>query len=66
MAKNTGEGSRKGAVTGRTQVKNPATGTYVKRNEGEGEGKGEFMDVKSDGSKFKGVAVEPDGRRKKA
>ncbi len=66
MAKNTGEGSRKGAVTDRTQVKNPSTGTYVKRDESAGAGKGEFMDVKSDGSKFKGVAVEPDGRRKKS
>ena len=66
MAKNTGEGSRKGAVAERTQVQNPATGTYVKRNEDDGPDKGKFMDVKSDGSKFKGVAVEPDGRRKKA
>ena len=66
MAKNTGEGKRKGAVADRTQVENPTTGTYVKRNEAEGADKGKFMDVKSDGSKFKGVAVEPDGRRKKA
>ncbi len=66
MAKNTGDGSRKGSVTGRTQVQNPVTGTYVKRDESTGPGKGEFMDVKSDGSKFKGVAVEPDGRRKKS
>ena len=65
MAKNTGEGSRKGAVAGRAQVKNPVSGTYVKRDESAGAGKGEFMDVKSDGSKFKGVATEPDGRRKK-
>lgn len=65
MAKNTGDDSRKGSVSDRTQVKNPVTGTYVKRDEGKGPGKGEFMDVKSDGSKFKGVAVEPDGRRKK-
>ena len=66
MAKNTGEGSRQGAVAGRTQVKNPVTGTYVKRDESAGAATGEFMDVKSDGSKFKGVAAEPDGRRKKA
>ena len=65
MAKNTGDDSRKGSVSDRTQVKNPVTGTYVKRDESKGPGKGEFMDVKSDGSKFKGVAVEPDGRRKK-
>ena len=50
MAKNTGNGSRKGSIADRTQVQNPTTtGTFVKR----------------DGSKFKGVAVEPDGRRNK-
>jgi len=66
MAKNTGDGTRKGAVSGRTQVLNPTTGDYVKRDEnGEGTGKGKFMDVKQDGTKFKGVATEPDGRRKK-
>jgi hypothetical protein len=66
MAKNTGDDSRKGAVSGRTQVLNPTTGDYVKRDEnGEGTGKGKFMDVKQDGTKFKGVATEPDGRRKK-
>jgi hypothetical protein len=64
MAKNTGSGSRTGSVTDRTQVKNPATGDYVKRDESEGAGKGRFMDVKQDGTKFKGVATEPDGRRK--
>ncbi|MEO7055547.1 MAG: hypothetical protein ABI281_11085 [Caldimonas sp.] len=66
MAKNTGDGTRKGAVSERTQVQNPVTGKFVKRDESNGPGKGEFMDVKSDGSKFKGVAVEPDGRRKKS
>ena len=67
MAKNTGSGSRSGAVSGRTQVKNPVSGTYVKRDEAEGSPtKGEFLDVKQDGTKFKGVAVEPDGRRSKA
>ena len=66
MAKNTGDDSRKGAVSGRTQVLNPTTADYVKRDEnGEGTGKGKFMDVKQDGTKFKGVATEPDGRRKK-
>ena len=65
MAKDTGKGSRKGAVTGRTQVKNPKTGDYVKRNETPGSPtKGQFMDVKSDGKPFKGVAKEPDKRRK--
>lgn len=62
MAKNTGKGSRTGSVSERTQVKNPVTGDYVKRDDSEA-GKGRFMDVKEDGTKFKGVAVEPDGRR---
>ena len=53
-------------MSGRTQVLTPTTGVYVKRDEnGEGTGKGKFMDVKQDGTKFKGVATEPDGRRKK-
>ncbi len=66
MAKNTGNGARAGSVTGRTQVQNPVTGDYVKRDESEGSGtKGQFLDVKQDGSKFKGVATEPDGRRTK-
>ena len=53
-------------MTGRTQTQNPVTGDFVKRNETDGPGKGQFMDVKQDGTKFKGVAVEPDGRRKAA
>jgi hypothetical protein len=66
LAKNTGDGSRSGSVTGRSQVRNPKTGDYVKRDlDGTGPGEGKFMDVKQDGTKFKGVAVEPDGRRKK-
>ncbi len=64
MAKNTGKGSREGSVTNRTQVKNPQTGDYVKRNENKESSKtGEFMAVKKDGKPFKGVAKEPDGRR---
>ena len=66
MAKNTGSGSRTGSVIGRTQVQNPVTGDYVKRDESEGSAsKGKFLDVKQDGTKFKGVAAEPDGRRTK-
>ena len=65
MAKDTGKGSRKGAVTARTQSKNPVTKDWTKRNETPGsKKKGEFMDVKSDGKPFKGVAKEPDRRRK--
>jgi len=63
MAKNTGEGYRTGSVDDRTQVKNPATGKWVKRDRSDGEDAGDFMDVKSDGTPFKGVAKESDGRR---
>lgn len=51
MAKNTGRGSRVGAVRGRSQLKTPSG--YVKRGPG-----GRFMDVKSDGKPFKGVTKE--------
>lgn len=65
MAKNTGKGSREGSVTNRTQVMNPQTGDYVKRNENKESSKtGEFMAVKKDGNPFKGIAREPDQRRK--
>ncbi len=65
MAKNTGEGHRDGAVDERTQVENPKTGDHVKRNrDHDSDSDGEFMDVKEDGEKFKGVAEEPDERRK--
>ena len=57
MAKNTGDGYRKGAVTGRTQFERP-DGLHQKRNERSGE----FMEVKQTPGKFKGVAMEPDGR----
>jgi hypothetical protein len=64
MAKNTGEGHREGSVDDRTQVENPKTDQYVKRNrDHDSESEGEFMDVKQDGDKFKGVAKEPDKRR---
>lgn len=67
MAKNTGSGSRTGAVKGRTQVKNPVTGDFVKRDEKpDSPTKGQFVDGKKDGTKFKGVAVEPDKRRTKS
>ena len=65
MAKDTGKGFRKGSVSDRTQSKNPVTGDWTKRNETAGStDRGKFMDVKSDGEKFKGVAKEPDKRRK--
>lgn len=65
MGKNTGKGSRKGSVKNRTQVDNPKTDDWVKRNETpKSPHKGEFMDVKEDEKPFKGVAKEPDKRRK--
>ena len=64
MARNTGDGHRIGSVDDRSQVKNPATGKWTKRDRKEGsDGAGQFMDVKSDGEPFKGVAKEKDGRR---
>ena len=53
MAKNTGRGSRQGAVKGRTQVKS-SNGTWIKRNSSTGQ----FMDVKAKGGSFKGVRKE--------
>jgi hypothetical protein len=65
MASNTDEGHRSGSVDDRTQVKNPVTGKWTKRNRADGaDGAGQFMDVKQDGEPFKGVAKEPDGRRR--
>lgn len=54
MAKNTGQNHRHGAVTGRSQVKNPNTNQYVERDTSTGR----FMNVKDDGTKFKGVRDE--------
>lgn len=56
MAKNspTGDGHRHGAVTGRSQVLNPKTGQYTKRDMSTGQ----FMDGKKDGTPFKGVTKE--------
>jgi len=56
MAKNkpVGDNARKGAVKKRTQVQNPKTGLWTKRNKDNGQ----FMDVKTSGGKFKGVTRE--------
>jgi len=56
MAKNKpyGDNRRKGAVTKRSQVLNPKTERYVKRDTETGK----FLNVKSDGKKFKGVRKE--------
>lgn len=49
-----GDGHRNGAVRSRSQVKNPVTGQWVKRDADTGK----FMDVKQDGTPFKGVRKE--------
>jgi hypothetical protein len=58
MAKNTGQGHRVGSVTDRSQTFNPRTDQYVKRDDSSGR----FMATKD--SPFKGVAQEPDGRKR--
>lgn len=56
MAKNdpTGDNARRGAVKDRSQVLNPKTGNWTKRNADDGR----FMDQKQDGTPFKGVRRE--------
>jgi len=58
MAKNTGKGYRKGEVTGRSQVENPQSERWTKRNTEPGEEAGQFMDQKADEKPFKGVRKE--------
>ena len=52
--KPTGDGRRIGAVRERSQVVNPRTGLYTKRDANTGR----FMDVKTTGGPFKGVRKE--------
>jgi len=54
VAKNTGQNYRHGAVRGRSQIQNPTTGIWTKRNAENGQ----FMDGKVDGQPFKGVRKE--------
>jgi len=54
MAKNTGKGSRRGAVKNRSQVYNPVTEQWTKRNRKTGQ----FMGGKQNGQPFKGVPKE--------
>jgi len=49
-----GDNHRQGAVRGRSQVFNPIIEKWVKRDSATGR----FMDVKRDGSKFKGIRKE--------
>ncbi len=60
MARNTGAGYRLGSVNDRTQVRNPRTSQWVKRDTDTGQ----FKDVKKDGTPHKGVAKERDDRRR--
>lgn len=54
MAKNTKKGYQIGSVDNRSQVYNPKTDQFVKRNADTGK----FMDVKKDGKPFKGIRKE--------
>lgn len=56
MAKNkpVGDGQRKGAVRQRSQVQNPKTGKWTKRDAETGK----FIDQKADDKPFKGVRKE--------
>jgi len=49
-----GDGHRKGAVRDRSQTYNPVTEQWVKRDKETGQ----FIDVKDDGTPFKGVRKE--------
>lgn len=51
-----GDRHRNGAVKGRSQTFNPKTEQWVKRDSETGR----FMDVKKDGTPFKGVRKEND------
>lgn len=64
MAKNkeAGDDRRVGAVKKRSQIKNPLTGTWTKRDDATGK----FMDVKADAAPFKGVRKEKTAAAKKA
>jgi hypothetical protein len=54
MAKNTGNGFRRGAVRGRSQVRNPLTRLWAKREDTSGR----FMSNKTTGGRFKGIRRE--------
>jgi len=54
MAKNTGKGYRRGEVRERSQVQNPVTKDWVKRDRATGR----FDGVKEGGGPFKGVRKE--------
>ncbi|MCJ2092192.1 hypothetical protein MKK67_06735 [Methylobacterium sp. J-072] len=51
MAKNTGDGHRKGTVKSRVQLKNPISGKYVKLDSNTGR----ILSEKSTAGPFKGI-----------
>jgi hypothetical protein len=59
MAKNTGKGYREGAVRDRSQVHNPQTDRWTKRDVETGR----FMDQKADREPFRGVRREPEPKK---
>ena len=59
MATNTGEDYRNGSVKSREQFYNPKTKLWCKIDVDTGK----IIDVKQDGTPFKGVAKNKDGRR---
>lgn len=64
MAKNApiGDNARRGAVRDRSQVFNPVTQTWIKRDSRNGQ----FMDQKKDGEPFKGVRKSKPHERRDA
>jgi len=54
MGKNTGKGYRRGEEKNRSQVENPRSGDWTKRDTESGE----FLRVKKDAKPFKGVRRE--------
>lgn len=53
MAKNTGEGSRRGAIAKRVQIQNPITGTFIKLDTDTGR----VLEQKKSPGPFKGVRI---------
>ena len=53
MAKNTGDGTRKGAVIKRVQIQNPITGTFIKLDTDTGR----VVEQKKSPGPFKGVRI---------
>jgi hypothetical protein len=54
MATNKGNNGRNGTVKDRSQVFNPSTGHFIKRDTNTGK----FLEIKKDGKPFKGIRKE--------